>query len=85
MIFFIKDNPALLRTDGMMIQMVQNMFDFFANTMFWLAYVPFYERLFPVFSTETPEVTSRNEFDSYSFRPKSFFGTVFDARNLDNI
>ena len=28
---------------------LQNFFNFFISTMFWLAYIPFYERLLPVF------------------------------------
>ncbi len=37
--------------EGVLIQEVQNFFFFFASSMFWLAYVPFYERLFPIFDT----------------------------------
>ena len=44
-----------------MIQLVQNFFIFFSDTMFWLTYVPFYERLFPVFVTnQTQEESSRS-------------------------
>ena len=50
-----------LSADGVMIQLVQNFFIFFSDTMFWLTYVPFYERLFPVFVTnQTQEESSRS-------------------------
>jgi hypothetical protein len=39
--------------------MVQNYFDFFANTLFWLSYIPFYERLFPVFAVNNEEESFR--------------------------
>jgi hypothetical protein len=55
--------------EGVMIQMVQNFINFFVSTMFWLAYIPFYERLFPVFddsNTTRDTVDNRNDFD-YKF------------------
>ena len=48
--------------DGIMIQMVQNFFNFFAGTMFWLAYLPFYERLFPIFDEERNNITEASKF-----------------------
>jgi hypothetical protein len=55
--------------EGVMIQMVQNFINFFVSTMFWLAYIPFYERLFPVFddsNTTRDTIDNKNDFD-YKF------------------
>jgi hypothetical protein len=38
-----------LSPDGIMQLNLQNFFNFFLSTMFWLTYIPFYERLFPIF------------------------------------
>lgn len=35
---------------GIMQQITQNFFNFLVSTFFWLSYIPFYERLYPVFS-----------------------------------
>ena len=43
-----------------MVQMVQNFFGFTANTFFWLSYIPFYHRLFPVFDTAANSTTAAN-------------------------
>jgi hypothetical protein len=51
--------------DGVMNQLVQNFLIFVSNTMFWLSYIPFYERLFPVFN----EIDQSKDFDSsFQFR-----------------
>ena len=47
--------------EGIMNQMVQNFFNFFAGTMFWLSYLPFYERLFPIFDMEHNNETTVEE------------------------
>ena len=53
--------------EGIMIQMVQNFFMFVSNTMFWLTYLPFYERLFPVFDEDFGnETVAENNFN-YKF------------------
>lgn len=57
---FVGDVPSFNATDiysitfateGIMVQMVDNFFNFVANTMFWLAFIPFYERLSPIFKS----------------------------------
>jgi hypothetical protein len=54
--------------EGIMVQMVQNFFYFFAGTMFWLAYLPFYERLFPIFDIDhTNETTVEENNFNYKF------------------
>ena len=35
---------------GVAIQLVQNFFNWFSTTMFWLSYTPFYKRLLPIFA-----------------------------------
>ena len=65
--------------EGVLIQMVQNFWNFFISTMFWLTYIPVYERLFPIFDTdvenqglEAPTVTeSRNDHFQETRRIKS--------------
>jgi hypothetical protein len=46
-----------------MVQLVQNFFNFSANTFFWLSYIPFYHRLFPVFDTTTNATANATRFD----------------------
>jgi hypothetical protein len=39
--------------------MTQNFWNFFSNTMFWLCFIPVYERFLPVFkSNETAEIVN---------------------------
>ena len=40
-----------LTSEGVLIQMVQNFWNFFISTFFWLTYIPLYERIFPIFDT----------------------------------
>ena len=35
--------------EGVLIQLTQNFFNFFSNTMFWLSYIPIAERLESIF------------------------------------
>ncbi len=35
--------------EGVLILLVQNFLNFFVNTFFWLTYIPFYERITPIF------------------------------------
>ena len=42
-------------------QMVQNFFNFFNSSMFWLLFIPFYERFLPIFAgNETAESSNEN-------------------------
>ena len=69
--------------DGIMIQMVQNFFNFFAGTMFWLSYLPFYERLFPIFDEERNNMTEANKFThkfSMDVYEKQFLATPRDFK-----
>ena len=52
-----------------MNQMVQNFIDFVSNTFFWLAYIPFYERFFPVFEMTNGEnkTTTKEEKQNLNF------------------
>lgn len=40
-----------LNPQGILVQMVDNFFNFVSNTIFWLSYLPFYERLSVIFVT----------------------------------
>ncbi len=40
-----------LTSEGVLIQMVQNFWNFFISSFFWLTYIPLYERIFPIFDT----------------------------------
>ena len=75
--------------DGILIQMVQNFFNFLVSTMFWLSYLPFYERLFPIFNdqfntTEENNLSFKFSLDSlekkYVSSPRNFksSGKVFE-------
>ena len=69
--------------DGVMIQMVQNYLDFFANTLFWLSYIPFYERLFPVFDVNRTDQGSGRDRTDFGIRfrlPETGFG--FRSRSV---
>ena len=50
--------------EGIMIQMTQNFFNFLVSTMFWLSFLPFYERLFPIFDMEHNNETNVAEEES---------------------
>ena len=53
--------------DGVAIQMVQNFFTWFAGPVFWLAYIPLYERFLPLFVVQnTSERDGENESRSLS-------------------
>jgi len=59
--------------EGIMIQMTQNFFNFFVSTMFWLSFLPFYERLFPIFDMDHNNETSVKENNfSYKFSLDKF-------------
>jgi hypothetical protein len=47
--------------DEIAVQLVQNFLVFFVSTMFWLAYIPFYERLFPIFVYKNESTTEENK------------------------
>jgi len=47
--------------------MVQNFFTWVASPLFWLIYIPFYERLFPVFVENKMEEQSHGY--QFEFRP----------------
>lgn len=51
--------------DEVAVQLVQNFLVFFVSTMFWLSYIPFYERLFPVFVNKN--VTEVEEEDKLNY------------------
>ena len=61
---FFGDNPNFNATEiyeltffpeSIVTQMVQNFYNFFNPTMFWLMYIQFYERLGPIFVSTTAE------------------------------
>ena len=66
--------------DGVMIQMVQNFFTWFASPIFWLTYIPFYERFFPVFVENITEPQTSNKTFLYKLNLKERFE---DAENRD--
>jgi hypothetical protein len=41
--------------ESVVTQMIQNFYNFLNPTMFWLMFIPFYERLGPIFSTNSGE------------------------------
>ena len=59
--------------DEIAVQLVQNFLVFFVSTMFWLSYIPFYERLFPIFinKNETDEAEEENKLN-YMFSMDKF-------------
>jgi hypothetical protein len=73
--------------DGVAIQMVQNFFTWFAGPFFWLAYIPLYERLSPIFAKQKSiGAVKANEAKSFntnfiihslyeSFKEKEFHST----------
>ena len=50
-----------LTLEGVLIQMVQNFWNFFISTFFWLTYIPLYERLFPIFDTDEENQGTESE------------------------
>jgi hypothetical protein len=65
-----------LTPDGIMQLNLQNFFNFFLSTMFWLTYIPFYERMLPIFvGSEQVSILST----SYA---GNFFTKVFYAAFL---
>ena len=38
--------------EGILIQLTQNFFNFFSNTLFWLSFIPVYERIGPIFNVD---------------------------------
>ena len=65
-----------------MVQMVQNFFGFTANTFFWLSYIPFYHRLFPVFDSAANSTTAANNTGS-SNNNSNKFSYRFSLESLD--
>jgi hypothetical protein len=57
---------------GVAIQLVQNFFNWFSTTMFWLSYTPFYTRMLPIFS---PANNQRS--DESVFNPVPYFKYLF--------
>ncbi len=56
--------------DGVMIQMTQNFFTWVGSPLFWLTYIPFYERFYPIFAIqESNSTTSVNNY-SYKFNAR---------------
>ena len=53
--------------DGVMIQMTQNFFTWVASPLFWLVYIPFYERLYPIFGVQESNVTTTTV-NRYSYK-----------------
>jgi hypothetical protein len=41
-------------------QLLQNFFNWFSTTMFWLAYTPFYNRMLPIFAPANNQVVVRS-------------------------
>ena len=55
--------------EGVLNQMVQNFFNFFSNTMFWLSYIPVYEKFRPLFETEDSNVTDETDESNVTDEP----------------
>ena len=53
---------------GVAIQLVQNFFNWFSTTMFWLSYTPFYNRMLPIFSPANNQRSS----DESVFNPAPY-------------
>ena len=66
-----------------MVQMVQNFFNFTANTFFWLSYIPFYHRLFPVFDTAANATTTKNNSSKDNNSNSNKFSYRFSLESLD--
>jgi hypothetical protein len=65
---------------GVMQQVTQNFFNFFVSTMFWLSYVPFYERLLPIFAPNHEEETDSRPFsfnDSPDFNVTNIYEQTY--------
>ena len=60
-----------------MVQLVQNFFNFTANTFFWLSYIPFYHRLFPVFDTNGNNSTFNNSSGKSNNTRDQYYKTFF--------
>ena len=53
---------------------VQNFFNFFISTMFWLAFIPFYQRLYPIFVDSGQNATT----NKFAFHDVPNFNTQVD-------
>ena len=47
-----------------MVLLVQNFLNFFVNTFFWLTYIPFYERITPIFVPNKTETVTNDAGDA---------------------
>jgi len=70
---------------GVMQQVTQNFFNFFVSTMFWLSYVPFYERLAPVFAPNHDEESESTPFslnDSPDFNATNIYEQTYSPDGI---
>jgi hypothetical protein len=68
-------------------QMTQNFFNFFNSAMFWLLWIPFYERLSPIFATNKTADSREDHWQSRSadipdFNVTNIYYTVYSPNGI---
>ena len=53
--------------DGIVNQLIQNFFNWFSSTMFWLSYTPFYNRLLPIFAPANNQRSLESVFNPMAY------------------
>ena len=73
---------SVLSADGIMQLQIQNFFNFFTSTMFWLSYIPLYDRLYPIFN----ENNYQDAFQKFGFSDVPNFNvtTIYEETYLSD-
>jgi hypothetical protein len=66
-----------LAPDPFFVLQIQNFINFFISTMFWLAFIPFHERLLPIFEPNEEGVGSIGFVDVPDFQVKQIYLGAF--------
>ena len=72
---------SVISADGVMQFQIQNFFNFFTSTMFWLSFIPLYERLFPIF-VEKENSTSPSDKFGFADVPNFNVTTIYEETYL---